>query len=114
MFKEAIERLVANGEARMKDLQCSISNQADEAKREVARVSRDVGAIVKMAHDIPEKAFERFSHIMVTEFQIHQLRQAWFALRVPEGDFQLRGFLGHESLTEGKYRAVVMLERIAD
>lgn len=114
MFKKSIEAIVSRGHQDLSDQVERISFLAREAQKEVENCRGEVAALVQLAKDVPEKTFDRYSSVMVSSVEVAPNDSSYPRIQFghARGPFDLRGLMGDEQIKPGKYRVVVLLERL--
>jgi hypothetical protein len=115
MFKKSIEAIIADGKRDLEFLSEQAASKALEAKSAVIRCTQEIEAMVQLAKDVPEKVFDRYSHVLVAVGDIYSTGNFGRPTYVDIGGthLQLRGLMGQEQVKTGKYRVIVMLEPIS-
>ena len=118
MFRKAIEAIIQDGQKRLQELRASVQSASEAAKAEVEKRQREVEVLVDLSKNVPENVFGRFSNIMIGEFNVDPQDQASFGSASLDINHMtscsLSGISGSATYPPGRYRAVVLLERIGD
>ena len=116
MIEKAIKGIVDAGSAELIRLQEDVQGVGKRAAAEVARAQAEIAGLIKLAEDVDVKTLERFQGLLTTEFQVYRREHGtnpFFSLQVDNsGHYQLRGVVGPELLEPGKYRALLLIERV--
>ena len=114
MFKKSIEAIIADGMKKLKERSASLEGETRRAQEEVVRCAGEIQTLVTLAKQVPEKIFDRYSNVMVATAEIvpNDSPRHWIQLGHARGPFDLRGFMGDDTIKPGKYRVVVLLEPI--
>lgn len=121
MFKESIQSVIAAGTKHLEDLQRGCDEKSKEAAATVAKAKSEIAGLVTLAKEVPEKVFDRYSNVLVTELRLPFYNGGSnpsphsFELTIDGMErVRLNGILGDTALKNGKYRAIVLLERVGD
>lgn len=116
MIEKAIKGIVDAGRAELVRLQADVQGVGKRAQAEVARAEAEIAGLIKLAADVNVNTLERFQGLLITEFPVYRRENAtnpYLALQVDHGGYhQLRGVVGPELLEPGKYRALLLIERV--
>lgn len=116
MLDKAIKAVIESGRQELERLLARTAATAREAGEQVERAKADINGLAKMAEDVSAKALERFQGILTTEFVVYDSPSSEnpsLVLQVGHGGHHLlRGMLGADKIEHGKYRALVLIERI--
>lgn len=116
MFQKSVEAIIAQG---VKDLEASkrsIQTAVEGAGIKISQCQSEIQSLVTLAKQVPEKVFDRYSNILVgtTHHRESSPSGLYAELRLSCGEgTSLQGLMGPEDLKPGKYRVIVLLERIA-
>lgn len=117
MFKKAIEAVVKDGIEELRQMEENSKRAIERAAEIVATRKSEIEALVVLAKEVPEKVFDRYSNILICEFPLHSQnagRMGDIGLRLNGYHACLHGIMGPDDFKPGKYRAVVLLERMGD
>lgn len=113
MFQKSIEAIIAQG---VKDLE-ALSRQAAETVVEagatVSRCRSEIQSLVTLSKQVPEKVFDRYSHVLTGTFRTNEASAPYMELRVGGANTSLQGLMGKQELKGGTYRVIVLLEPIS-
>jgi hypothetical protein len=116
MIEKAIKGIVDKWTEELLRLEVQVGDVGRHAATAVARAKDDIAALLKMAEDVNVKTLERFQGMLTTDFQVYKSENGappFFSLQVGHGGYhELRGVLGPEIQEAGKYRALVLIERV--
>lgn len=111
MFRKSIEGIIAEGVKNLQSQAERVARRGVEAQEEVTRCAEQVKALIRLAQEVPEKVFDRYSSVMITTMDMRTDQPAgYLSIRTNNGDWQLHGVMGPEAIKAGKYRAIVLLE----
>lgn len=116
MIEKAIKGIVDAGRAELTRLQEDVQGVGKRAAAEVARALAEIDGLIKLAEDVNVKTLERFQGLLTTEFPVYRFENGanpFFVLQVDHGGHHaLRGVVGPGLLEPGKYRALLLIERV--
>jgi len=117
MFKKAIESVILDGEKRLEELKSTAKNLALQAQEEVDKRKSEIRGLMDLAKNVPENVFGRFETILIGQFDVARGGENGFnlgysELRMGPACVNLADLQGNHSFSEGKYRAVVLFEKI--
>lgn len=114
MFKKSIEAIIEAGLKEMEDKKQGIEGYARSAGEIIVRCESELRTLVQLAKDVPEKIFDRYSSVMVSSVEVHSNDSCSPRIQFgyARGPFELRGLMGEEQIKPGKYRVVVLLEKL--
>ena len=115
MFQKSIEAIIAQGVKGLEGLKKEINGCVVEAQEQVQRSQSEIQSLVNLAKQVPEKVFDRYSHVLIsTTLQTGGQSAPFYGeIRIAESGGQLRGLMGNESIKAGKYRVIVLLEPLS-
>lgn len=115
MFQKSIEAIIAQGVRGLEALKKEAAATATEAQEQVQRCQSEIQTLVNLGKQVPEKVFDRYGCVLIGTFDHYNQSPSgmYASLRMSNSEVQLRGLMGPEDLKPGKYRAIVLLEKIS-
>lgn len=115
MFQKTIEAIISEGVKGLEALKKGAADKAAEAAAQVQRCQSEIQSLVNLGKQVPEKVFDRYGHVLIGTFehQSQSLSGLYAELRTNQAITQLKGLMGSEDLKPGKYRAIVLLEKLS-
>lgn len=115
MFQKTIEAIISQGIKGLEALKKEAASTATEAQEQVQRCQSEIQSLVNLGKQVPEKVFDRYGHVLIGTFEHdRQSSEGLYAvLQTHYAQTQLKGLMGSEDLKPGKYRAIVLLEKIS-
>jgi len=109
---DALKRIIEEGKSELENIGKHIESRGESAQRVIERCKRDMAGVTKFAEDLPQKALEKFSIVLTTEFDFHNQSLGYGQLQFEGASQTLHGLFGRREPLTGKYRAIVLLEKI--
>lgn len=109
---DTLNRIIAEGKNELERMLELSKSREDRAKEIIERCKRDMASVVQFAEDLPQKALEKFSIVLTTEFNFHNQGLGYGQLQFEGASQSLHGLFGKREPLTGKYRAIVLLEKI--
>lgn len=115
MFQKTIEAIISEGVKGLEALKRQAAEKAVEAQAHVQRCQSEIQSLVNLGKQVPEKVFDRYGHVLVGTFEHCNKSPAglYAVLRTSQAETQLRGLMGSEDIGPGRYRAIVLLEKLS-
>ena len=115
MFQKSIEAIIAQDVKGLEALKREAAATATEAQEQVQRSQSEIQALVNLGKQVPEKVFDRYGNVLIGTFvqTARTLGGLYASIRLASVECQLRGLMGSEDIKPGKYRAIVLLEKLS-
>jgi hypothetical protein len=115
MFQKTIESIISEGVKGLEALKKAAADKGAEAAAQVQRCQSEIQSLVNLGKQVPDKVFDRYGHVLIGTFeQYNQSSSGLYAvLQIGQSQTQLKGLMGSEDLKPGKYRAIVLLEKLS-
>lgn len=112
MFKKSVEKVIEEGLQSLNERVRDIRREQASAEEAVARCKAEIQNLTELAKEVNDKLFDRYTSVSAVTLL---KRHAWSApatLDLGDGMQPLRPVMGQEHLPPGKYRAIVLFERL--
>jgi len=109
---DTLKRIIEEGKRDLENLADLVKSREDRAQKVIERCKRDMAGVTQFAEDLPQKAMEKFSVVLTTEFDFHNQGLSYGQLQFEGMSQTLHGLFGKREPLTGKYRAIVLLEKI--
>jgi len=108
---ETFRRIITEGEERLEVEKEKIRSSSKSASEIVERAKQDMAALSKFAEDLPNRMMDKFSHVLTGDLHVGS-PSTYAHLEFCGGRTDLRGLWGINDLKPGKYRAIVIIQKI--
>ena len=95
-------------------LKKGVATSSSVAQDHIARCQSEIQTLVNLAKQVPEKVFDRYSHVLVSSIELYN-EDPFFSgyISVNNCQTQLRGLMGGANVKKGSYRVIVLLEPLS-
>lgn len=109
---DTLKRIIEEGKTDLENIAKLIESRRESAQKVIERCKRDMAGVTQFAEDLPQKVLEKFSVVMTAEFDFHNQGLGYGQLQFEGQSQTLHGLFGRREAITGKYRAIVILEKI--
>lgn len=115
MFQKTIEAIISEGVKGLEALKKQAVDKGIEAAAHVQRCQSEIQSLVNLGKQVPEKVFDRYGHVLIGTIEQYGNSPVGLdaILQTSFGHTNLRGLMGSEDLKPGKYRVIVLLEKLS-
>jgi len=115
MIEKAVKAVIDRGIAELQTLMRSAESASSDAQEVVKRCKDEICSLIKITEDLPKSVFSNYLSVSVSTLRVQNEGRSNGMELSYEGQYaKLTPITGSETLRRGKYRAILLIERVGD